>query len=97
MASDNEWRVVLDLVARGIHVHSDVFIGYAVDIVLWDVGREPGSFDPVRETFEKSVVEPRSARCWRPTDPNVQGCSTDGGRLCSATPLWPQEPGASTV
>lgn len=33
-ASDNEWRVVLDLMARGIHVHTGVFIGYSADIVL---------------------------------------------------------------
>lgn len=33
-ASDNEWKVVSGLVARGIHVHTDVFIGYAADIVL---------------------------------------------------------------
>lgn len=33
-ASDNEWRVALGLIARGIHAHTGVFIGYSADIIL---------------------------------------------------------------
>jgi hypothetical protein len=32
--SDNEWRVALSLMAHGVHVHTNVYIGYEADIVL---------------------------------------------------------------
>ncbi len=38
VASENEWQVVRDLLARGLHVHGNVDIGYEADIVLPSLG-----------------------------------------------------------